>query len=287
VNSAFRFLIFPLVLLIGACVFPTRLADEKPFGREATGFIDPGNTPKAEIEAKLGSEFQESADARWWVFHADRRMSEWFWFICVGGGSLGAPVGCDGGDFGGKHHRYSLVIQFDELDIVKNTAVVSEKNPCTDDMTLCYRDGVLTVNISNIPGRRPEKSPILLRPHIADPWDRSGIRATVMANTEYQTELVDRSGLIYEVGSTVPFTGHVTLSDDQGIKEWGRTYEDGKLNGVETFWYRNGEVSYQAHYVDNLHHGPMTFWERDGSVSSRLCYEYGLLVDVSMDECHP
>jgi len=109
----------------------------------------------------------------------------------------------------------------------------------------------------------------------------------VRTDAGYELELIMRDGLIYEVGATVPYTGHITVSDVHGVKESERTYIGGKLNGVETIWYRNGAKSYQAYYKDNLRHGPMTFWGRGGSITSQVCYEDGVLVNLSKDKCQP
>jgi hypothetical protein len=115
----------------------------------------------------------------------------------------------------------------------------------------------------------------------------SGQDIVITTDAGYEIELIKRDGLIYEVGATDPYTGHITMSDVHGAKESERTYIGGKLNGIETIWYRSGEKSYQAYYKDNLRHGPMTLWERNGWVSSLVCYENGVLVDLSTDECQP
>lgn len=132
------FLLFLLALVVGACVFPTRLADDKPFGEPFIGFIEPGKTSKTQIEIQLGAPNRESSDGRWWAYHADHRTTEWGWFICV-------PTGCGADEFGGELRHYNLVIEFSKEDVAKRSAVVTDRRPCTRDRTLCYSDGELTV----------------------------------------------------------------------------------------------------------------------------------------------
>ena len=66
-----------IVLAADGCVFPTRLGEENPFRSELVGFIEPGATPRVEVEETLGTPFYKFSDGRWWAYCAHRRMTDW------------------------------------------------------------------------------------------------------------------------------------------------------------------------------------------------------------------
>ena len=138
-NVLFRCLPFLLVLALSGCVFPTRLADETPFGDEVVGFAELGKTTKKEVEESLGPPGETYANGKWWVFHADRRMTEWFAFMC-------GPYGpCSGGEFGGDLRQYHLLLKFNEDETVHQVFFLDEKRPCDELGIVCFEKGVLEV----------------------------------------------------------------------------------------------------------------------------------------------
>ena len=126
--------VFLLVLMLSACVFPTRLADEVPYGEDDLGPVEVGKTTGEEIYARFGEPSEKYAQGKWWVYHAKREMTQWFWFFC-------AQTGCGGGDFGGGDRLYTLIIEFNEVGVLQKTTVVREKQPCSRDGSVCYREG--------------------------------------------------------------------------------------------------------------------------------------------------
>jgi len=263
-NTAFRFLFCLLTLVLGGCVFPTHLADEAPFGDEVTEFIEPGTTTKSDVRAQLGDPYLESSGGQWWVFPANRRMTEWFVFMC-------GPYGpCSGGDCGGDVHQYNLIIEFGNDDIVRGSVVVTDQHPCTEDQSICFGRNELTVTVSGTP-----------LTYSLDP------RSPLSPDSRLDSEVTLRDGKIYEIGASEPFTGRVVMLDHLGFPQWDRTYKKGELSGIETFWYESGLISYQANYSSNLRNGLATYWNSDGSISSQTCYRNGVIVDLPIDECHP
>lgn len=117
-------------------MFPTHFAEEKPFRDEASGSAETGMSTRADIKAKLGEPQERYANGRWWLYHSDREMAEWIWLLCV-------QTGCVGGPIGEGERRYTLIIEFDEEDFLQNTVVVDEKNPCSQEGSVCYQEGQL------------------------------------------------------------------------------------------------------------------------------------------------
>ncbi len=127
-----------VVLTVGGCVLPKRLPEENPFRGEVVGFIEPGASTKSEIEETLGTPFYTFADGRWWAYCADRRTTEWLWFMLVQD-----YVG--GGTFGGDNRDYSLVLRFGDNDIVNEVVAIKNEDGCTRDGTICHKCGFLEV----------------------------------------------------------------------------------------------------------------------------------------------
>lgn len=125
-----------LVLTLSACVFPTRLADKAPYSEDDFGPIEVGKTTGEEIFARFGEPSEKYAQGKWWVYHEKREMSQWIWFFCV-------QTGCGGGDLGGDERLYTLMINLSEEGVLQRATVVHEKEPCSEDGSVCFRDGQL------------------------------------------------------------------------------------------------------------------------------------------------
>lgn len=286
-----KFLMFLLCaavfLLVSACVFPTRLADDDPYSEKVIGFVEPGDTLRADIESVLGTPHRTYSAGRWWLYSANRQMTEWLVFIATPGGASGATLG-------GDVRLYSLIIEFGEQDVVKNHTIVTDKSTCTSDQSLCYEGGALTaiqggaamaeVFHDESTNALVSDEEILARLTGIETW-----RFSATSDSGSQLMLTERSGLVFEIDETVPFTGHIVVYDTQGAKRLERTYDRGKLNGVDMMWYENGQIAYRMHYRDNLLHGPVSVWEPDGSEATFLqgCYENGEPVYSNKDKCQP
>lgn len=273
-----------LALALGGCVLPNRLADKAPFREDVTGFIEPGVTSGNEIERQMGARYLESPDGQWWVFSADRRMTEWFWMFCT-------PGGCGGDVFGGDVHRYSLILEFDSNQIVKRSVVVTDQSPCVDDQSICFEDGELkVVEDENVLQLALEyKNPnaqcaLLLR---NNGYAEHGLLDELSASPDVDCfpSLTMRDDRVYTLGATEPYTGRLIVRGIDGVMKLERFYENGMLNGVETGWSEHGSKLYEANYQDNLLHGPVTHWNADGTVILSSCFENGLVSHRNADDC--
>lgn len=282
-KTGFRLFIFLLAAAAAsACVVPTHLADENPYGSQSIGFVVLHETSRSEVSAALGAPAREFSDGRWWLYQSDRRMTAWFWFIAT-------PGGADGGEFGGDVRIYSLIIEFSDDDVVGNLTVVTDQKPCADDKAVCYVDGRLTVVQESTTVARTYRD----KSANATATDRQlqalrgeeTDRFSATLDSGKQVEIIERGGLFFDAGSMQPFTGHITMFDDASVRRAERTYDRGKLEGAETMWYPSGEKTIEAHYKDNLLHGPFLVWERDGSISGYACYENGELATLETEIC--
>jgi len=77
-----------------------------------------------------------------------------------------------------------------------------------------------------------------------------------------------------------PYTGFYTnyydrVNDQQGyIEEY---YKDGKLNGLSTWWYENGQKQNEDHYKDGKLNGLSTWWYENGQKELENHYKDGKL----------
>ena len=283
---AARFLIPFVVLLLvqGGCILPNRLAEEDPFREDIVGFIEPGITSRANIEQQLGNLYLASSNGRWWAFPADRRMTEWFWIFCM-------PGGCGGSEFGGDVHRYYLIIDFGNDDVVHRTVVVTDHDPCIVDQSICYKDGELTIEEGG--GTK----------QFALEYDLSRTPcAFLLSNNGHESagflgELLDspgtacppiltmRDGVAYAFEATEPYTGQLTVYGIDGVGWLQRSYERGIMTGIETAWSESGEKLYEANYRDNRLHGVVRLWNPDGTTTVELCFENGDVIHRDAADC--
>ena len=272
-----------MVAAASSCVaFPTHIADDNPYGSQATEFIVSDKTSRTEVSSVLGAPVRIFSDGRWWVYHSERQMTSWSILYA-------STMGVGGIGFGGDTLIYSLLIEFDDTDVVKDLAVITDKQPCTNHERLCYGDGVLKVAKEPATSAPRYYSDESVNRHLNDAYlalrgDETD-RFSATLNSGEQVELVEQGNLCFDAGSMQPFTGHVTLFDDDGAKRAERTYESGQLEGIETIWHPNGQKAFQAHYKDNLLHGPFLGWNQNGYFYYEVCFQDGVMVDLPMDEC--
>ena len=84
-----------------------------------------------------------------------------------------------------------------------------------------------------------------------------------------------------------PYTGFYTnyydrVNDQQGyIEEY---YKDGKLNGLSTWWYENGQKELENHYKDGKTNGLSTCWYENGQIEGEGFFKDGIQVDDNRTE---
>ena len=127
-----------VTLTISGCVFPKRLPEKSPFRAEVIGFIEPDTTTGNEVEETLGIPLYRFSDGKWWAYCAERRETEWLWFML-------AQNDIAGGTFGGDTEKQSLVLQFDNNNVVEEVFVITADDGCVRRGRLCHKCGFLQV----------------------------------------------------------------------------------------------------------------------------------------------
>ena len=62
-----------------------------------------------------------------------------------------------------------------------------------------------------------------------------------------------------------------------GQKESERTYKDGKIDGLWTRWYSNGQKEIEGTLKDGEHDGLLTYWDQNGQKRKEETYKDGEL----------
>ena len=263
-----RFIAFQLTCLwlAGCVVFPTKVGEAKPFQKKDIGFIHVNRTTKDEIQARLGTPHATYDEGEWWVYTEYQDLSEWAYIIAW----IDTPGALlESGELGsGGTKRHHLLLSFTNDGHVTMAGVVSENMPCISNDLVCYTPGSLKIRTDSHP--RTDAAAV----HTLEPDLR-----------KKSVKYVHRDGLVFEPGSSIPFSGTATLLTPDGGIERTSEYRDGELNGLDTIWYLNGSKLYEASYINNQRHGPATIWNKDGTVSRQECYQLGVLVYTDIDAC--
>ena len=261
-----RIIILVLFLLLMAAassclVFPTQLADENPYGNQSIGFIVLNETPRTDLSATLGAPIRTFANGRWWLYQSDRRMTTWFLFVgaLAGGGSAT--------EFGGHIRIYSLIVEFSDNDIVSNLIVITDRDPCSKDKSICYADGELIVanksttaaqtyhdQSPNAPlsdarllalrGKKIER--FLALQESGDEVELVEQRFSATSENGEQLELVERGGLVFDALSMKLCTGQISRSFGDTVATL--SYKEGLLHGPTVVRDANGTVLMEAYY---------------------------------------
>ncbi len=78
------------------------------------------------------------------------------------------------------------------------------------------------------------------------------------------SRLSEKGGLKYLNGN--PYTGEIVTFFDGGLPESSVEYRDGKKDGTEKIWYKNGKLLAERKYSDGKREGIHKGWHTDGEI---------------------
>ena len=79
-----------------------------------------------------------------------------------------------------------------------------------------------------------------------------------------EDELEERKGIVYLNGSDTSYTGKIFRLDKNGKKEFETNCKDGKLDGLQVYWYKSGQKRKEINYKDGKRDGLWTSWDENG-----------------------
>ena len=88
-------------------------------------------------------------------------------------------------------------------------------------------------------------------------------------------KLEEIDGIFHLKGSHLPYTGKSFALHKNGEKQEIRIYKDGKEEGLQKFWYDNGNKMSEVNVKRNEQHGLSTFWYKSGNKKSETNWRDG------------
>lgn len=89
------------------------------------------------------------------------------------------------------------------------------------------------------------------------------------------SRVVEREGLVYEIGVDTPFSGLVVDTFVDGQLEEQTSYKDGLKHGSEATWYNNGQLRSKCNYKNGEKDGMWIKFSKDGTVQLQKQYQDG------------
>ena len=83
----------------------------------------------------------------------------------------------------------------------------------------------------------------------------------------------------YDVERT-PFTGRAVGEYEDGTPRAEAHFLEGQKDGMERFWYRNGQLKEEGQWFNNRANGLMRSWDEKGKLSKAVRYKNGDLIEV-------
>ena len=92
------------------------------------------------------------------------------------------------------------------------------------------------------------------------------------------SELQDRDGVTYLLGTNNPYTGYATLHKN-GLIGSEMSYKEGKPHGLWTKWYKNGQKASEMNFEEGKSNGTWTEWYENEQKKSETIWKDGKLTD--------
>jgi antitoxin component YwqK of YwqJK toxin-antitoxin module len=92
------------------------------------------------------------------------------------------------------------------------------------------------------------------------------------------SELHDREGVTYLLGTDNPYTGYATLHKN-GLIGSEMSYKEGKPHGLWTKWYKNGQKMSEMNFDEGKPNGTWKEWYENEQKKSEIIWKAGKLAD--------
>ncbi len=84
------------------------------------------------------------------------------------------------------------------------------------------------------------------------------------------TVLQERNGVFFEPNETVPFTGKLISTFENGQKESEKNFKDGQPDGLMTLWFKSGQKKAEGFFKDGKPNGLRTLWFENGQKQAEI-----------------
>ena len=97
-------------------------------------------------------------------------------------------------------------------------------------------------------------------------------------------KIVMRGGIVYEINSTIPFSGTVLVFRDDGQLKNRENYRDGVRDGLLENFHENGQLSGKGYMKKGKPEGLMETFYKNGRLHSRSNHKEGVPVGVILHD---
>ena len=91
-----------------------------------------------------------------------------------------------------------------------------------------------------------------------------------------EKDLVEKDGLVYEKGSSKPFSGMISEEYPNGNLKYRKRFKDGKYNGSVVEFYENGKKKVESTYDMGKRKELYSEWYDNGQQKVRAFYTKGI-----------
>jgi hypothetical protein len=87
--------------------------------------------------------------------------------------------------------------------------------------------------------------------------------------------LEKRNKLHYQINESKPYSGWAKAMYDSGQVKFLVHYKEGKTDGLQTYWQKNGQKETEGTYKDGKFHGLWTNWYENGQKLAEVTFKDG------------
>jgi len=111
-------------------------------------------------------------------------------------------------------------------------------------------------------------------------WEISRLRLKVQTVSGAEMVRSKTNGLWYLDVQREPFSGCAVDKFEDGSRKGEASFFEGKKDGVERYWYSNGQIRVERQWMNGELHGYLTEWDTQGNLLGRKRYQRGEEVGV-------
>ena len=111
-------------------------------------------------------------------------------------------------------------------------------------------------------------------------WENTRLRLKIRRVNGASLVRDKKTGLWHYDVERTPFTGRAVEMYEDGSPQAEAHFLEGQKDGMERFWYPNGQLKEEGQWFNNRANGLMRTWSVEGKLSKAVRYKNGDLIEV-------
>lgn len=111
-------------------------------------------------------------------------------------------------------------------------------------------------------------------------WENSRLRLKIRRVNGASLVRDKKTGLWHYDVERTPFTGRAVEMYEDGSPQAEAHFLEGQKDGMERFWYPNGQLKEEGQWFNNRANGLMRTWSEEGKLFKAVRYKNGDLIEV-------